>query len=297
MDFRQLSYFIAVAEERHLGRAAERLCMSQSPLTRKIQALEAELGVTLFHRTPRGMVLTQAGQALLKDALNIRGMVQLASERAQRAGLGQTGQLGVGIYGSAVFGVVTQILVQFAREHPQVDVIINHEPALDQVAALRQGRVALVFERWLPDEDDIASELVAREPLLLAVSERHPLASRESVDVEDLREETLIVGAAPLMAAVALDLCRSRGFKPRFAPAVSDVVVATIQAAAGLGVSLVPASMTNVHLPGIAYKKLNAKSAAALEVYCYYLKGEDSPLFHAMLRTVRAFAGNQDNPA
>jgi DNA-binding transcriptional LysR family regulator len=199
------------------------------------------------------------------------------------------------MYGSAVFGVVTQILVHFAAEHPGVDVIINHEPALDQVAALRQGRVALVFERWLPDEDDIASELVAREPLLLAVSERHPLASLESVDVEALRNETLVVGKAPLMAAVALDLCRSHGFKPRFAPAVNDVVVATIQAAAGLGVSLVPASMTIVRLPGIAYKKLNANSEAALEVYCYYLRGEDSPLFHAMLRTVRGFAGNTEN--
>jgi DNA-binding transcriptional LysR family regulator len=136
---------------------------------------------------------------------------------------------------------------------------------------------------------------VAREPLLLAVSERHPLASRDSVDVEALRDETLVVGKAPLMAAVALDLCRSHGFKPRFAPAVGDVVVATIQAAAGLGVSLVPASMTNVRLPGIAYKPLNAKSQPVLEVYCHYLKDEDSPLFHAMLRTVRAFATTQES--
>src|SRR5262245_32460687 len=114
MDLRQLSYFVAVAEERNIGRAAERLHLSQPPLTRHIKALEAELGLQLFVRTPRGMVPTQAGETLLKDAYGILGMLGKAAERAQRAARGQAGRLDIGLYGSAMFGVVPRVLASFA---------------------------------------------------------------------------------------------------------------------------------------------------------------------------------------
>ncbi len=292
MDLRQLSYFIAVAEERHLGRAAVRLCLSQPPLTRQIQALEEELGVKLFLRTARGMTLTQAGETLLKDALSIRGMVGLAAERAHRAGMGQMGRLDVGVYGSSIFGVVPRLLARFSAEHPQVQLALNHAQAWDQVTALRQGRVLAVFERWLPDEPDVESELLAREPVLLALNERHALAASATVDVAALRDETLIVGMAPTMAAAAVELCRSHGFEPRFAPPASDIVMATLFAATGLGVTLVPASMANVHFPGIVYRPL--QTPAFMDVRCYYLRGEGSPLLGAMLETVRGFRGDEE---
>ena len=291
MDLRQLNYFIAVAEERHLGRAAARLCLSQPPLTRQIQALEEELGVKLFKRTPRGMTLTQAGETLLKDAVSIRGMVTLAAERAHRAGQGQMGRLDVGVYGSSIFGVVPRVLARFTAEHPQVQLALNHAQAWEQVTALRQGRVLAVFDRWLPDEPDVEAELLAREPMLLALNERHALAASAAVDIAALRDETLIVGMAPTMAANALELCRSHGFEPRFAPPASDIVMATLLAATGLGVTLVPASMGNVQFPGIAYRPLTTH--AFMDVHCYYLRGERSPLLGAMLETVRGFRADE----
>lgn len=287
MDLRQLNYFIAVAEERHLGRAAARLCLSQPPLTRQIQALEEELGVKLFNRTPRGMGLTQAGETLLRDALSIRSMVGVAAERAHRAGQGQLGRLDIGVYGSSIFGVVPRVLARFAAEHPQVQIALNHTQAWEQVNALRQGRVLAVFERWLPDEPDVASELLAREPLLLAVRAQHPLAAQDTIDVTALRDETLIVGMAPTMAANTLALCREHGFEPRFAPPASDIVMATLLAGTGAGVTLVPASMANVHFPGIVYRPLG--SPAFMDVYCYHLESETSPLLASLLATVRAF--------
>ena len=151
MDLRQLNYFIAVAETRHLGRAAERLHLSQPPLTRQIQQLEAELGVQLFRRTPRGMELTQAGEELLRDAQNIRTLVAQAAERAQRAGLGQAGRLDVGVYGSAMFGLVPQVLSAFRARHPDVELVLHYAQTPAQLPALRQGRVHLVFERMLPE--------------------------------------------------------------------------------------------------------------------------------------------------
>ena len=121
MDLRRLTYFVAVAEERHLGRAAERLHLSQPPLTRQIKALEAEVGAQLFERTPRGMVLTHAGETLLRDARAIFGRVDQAADRAAR---GKLGRLDVEVYGSAIFGIVPNILARFSRENPDVEIAL-----------------------------------------------------------------------------------------------------------------------------------------------------------------------------
>lgn len=293
MELRQLNYFIAVAEERHLGRAAARLCLSQPPLTRQIQALEEELGVKLFIRTARGMLLTQAGETLLKDARNVRGLLELAAERAHRAGLGEIGRLDVGVYGSSIFGVVPSVLAAFAAAHPEVQLALHHAQAVDQLGALRQGRVLVAFERWLPEEPDVEVELLAHEPLLLALPEHHQLAAQPHVEITALRDETLITGMAPTIAAASLALCRAQGFEPRFAPPASDIVMASLQASLGQGVALVPSSMANVHFPGITYRPLTP--AATIEIYCYYLRNEDSPLLHAMLKTVRYFARRDAN--
>jgi DNA-binding transcriptional LysR family regulator len=289
VDLRQLNYFIAVAETRHLGRAAERLHLSQPPLTRQIQQLEAELGVQLFRRTPRGMELTQAGEELLRDAQNIRSLVTQAAQRAQRAGRGQAGRLDIGVYGSAIFGLVPQVLSAFHAQHPDVELVLHPAQTPAQLPALRQGRVHLVFERMLPEESDIEVELVAREPLLLGLAEGHPLAAQERIDVAALREEPMLIGTSPSIAAMTLQLCRAHGFEPRLAPPASDVVTATLMAAAGLGVTFVPGSMTNVRFPGITYRPLHSRVEAFMELHCFYLRSEASPLLAAMLQTVRTF--------
>jgi len=289
MDLRQLSYFVAVAQEGHLGRAAERLSLSQPPLTRQIQLLEEELGVKLFTRTAKGMLLTQAGEGLLDDALKLRGMAEVAAEKARRAGLGQVGRIEIGVYGSSIFGVIPRVLAAFRTTHPDVQLGLHHAPALELATALRQGRVLAVFERWLPDDPDIRSELVAQERLLLAVKADHPLASHDVVEVGALRDQLLIIGMAPTMATQAIVLCRSHGFEPRFAPPASDITMTALMAAAGLGVAVVPESMGNVHLPGVAYRPLQTRTV--MDLYCYHLRGEASPLLGVLLETVRTFRG------
>lgn len=284
MDLRQLNYFIAVAQERHLGRAAEKLCLSQPPLTRQIHALEDELGVQLFTRTARGMLLTQAGEALLKDALNLRGLADSAAERARRAGRGQLGRIDIGVYGSSIFGIVPRVLAAFVAEHRDVQLSLSQATALEHADALRQGRLLAVFERWMPDEPDFGSDLVAREPLLLAMNEGHRLASRAAVQVDDLREETLILGIAPTMSALAMRLCNGRGFEPHLAPPAGDLTMAGLMAAAGVGVSMVPESMGNVHFPGVVYRPLDTEEL--MNVYCYFLKAEASPLLASLRATV-----------
>jgi DNA-binding transcriptional LysR family regulator len=289
MDVRQLSCFVAVAEERHLGRAAKRLSLSEPPLTRHIQALEQELGVQLFTRTPRGMTLTQGGESFLRDARGMFSLLGQAAERAQRAARGQTGRLAIGLYGTGVFGVVPQLLARFRRTHPDVDLSFHYAQTPEQVTALRQGRVLIVFERLLPsNEPDLEVELVAREPLMVAMSDSHPLARRKVVDIKLLKGEKIILGSSPVAAATAVELCRRNGFEPQFAPAASDLVMASLFACLGAGVALVPRSITHVEFPGIAYRALKRDPAAFMDLHCYYLRGETSPLLQAMLTTVRA---------
>jgi DNA-binding transcriptional LysR family regulator len=289
MDLRQLHYFVTVAEERHLRRAAERLHLSQPPLTRHIKALEEELGVELFTRTPRGMALTDAGETLLRDARAVFGMVESAAERARRSGLGQLGRLDVGIYGSATFGAVPDVLNRFRARHPDVEIQLHYAQSPAQVSALRQGRVTIVFERLLPNDADIEIELVAREPLVVAVNENHRLAGLKSVELTQLRTETLRIGNAPMEAARLVEMCHRHGFEPHFAPAASDVIMSTLLTAIGTEVALVPTSMTNVKFPGVRYVPLQASPDAYMDLHCFYLKNERSPLLYSMLDVIRAY--------
>lgn len=288
MDLRQLSYFIAVAEERHLRRAAERLHLSQPPLTRHIKALEQELGVELFVRTPRGMLLTNAGETLLRDAHAVMGLIDSAAERAKLSGQGLRGRLDVGLYGSATFGAVPDVLNQFRESHPDVEINLLYAQTPAQVVALRQGRVSVVFERLLPKEPDIEVELLTREPLVLATSSKHRLASRKSVSIADLKSETIRIGSAPAEAATAIELCRRHGFEPHFTVA-SDLIMTTLLTTIGSEVSLVPLSMTNVNFPGVKYTPIKANGNAFMDLHCFYLKNEHSPLLAEMLKIVRAY--------
>jgi DNA-binding transcriptional LysR family regulator len=289
METRALRYFMAVAEERHLGRAAIRLGLSEPPLTRHIQALEQELDVALFVRGARGMSLTQAGEALWRDAKGMFSLMDQAAERAQRAAKGQTGSIAIGLYGSGVFDVVPRLLTAFRATHPDVGLSFHYAQTPDQVMALRQGRVLIVFERLLPsNEPDLEVELVAREPLLLAMAASHPLASRRRVRIKELEGHTIILGSSPVAAAIAVEMCRRHGFEPQFAPAASDLVMASLLACLGTGVALVPRSITNVAFPAIVYRPLEPDPAAYMDLHCYYVRGERSPLLHALLDAVRA---------
>ncbi len=291
MDIRQLKNFIAVAEERNIGRAASRVHMTQPPLTRQIHALENDLGVSLFTRTPRGVDLTQAGEALLKDARSICGLAEQAAERAQLASRGQIGRLDVGVFGTAMFDILPRLLSGFAQTHPQVKLALHHGPTPVQVSALRQGRVLLVFERMLPNETDIAVELVAREKVLVALHQSHRLASKKAIAMQDLRGVPLIMQSAPLsqLANVTLDLCRANGFEPKMAHLAPDVVTGAMMVSCGMGTMFVPESMRNLQLPNLVCRPLKAQANAFMELHCYYLKTEHSPLLHALLDCIRDF--------
>ncbi|CAM3932230.1 HTH lysR-type domain-containing protein [Bordetella tumulicola] len=289
MDLKQLTSFIAVAEEGQLSRAAVRLCLSQPPLSRHIHALESELGVRLFDRTATGMSLTQAGAALLDDARSIEGLFRQAREKVRKSGLGQTGQMSVGLYGSSIYGAVPRVLRQFRISHPDVELNLHYAQTPEQVKALRRNQVLIVFERMLPTESDIEVLRVCGERLYVAMNEEHPLARSEWIDIGELRHETFIPGTEVTAASQLVEICRKAGFIPRMTPPSNSVVTATLLAGVGVGVSLVPESMTNVQLPGVIYRPLNVDEAYSMDLHCFYLKNNESPLLASILEIVRGF--------
>jgi DNA-binding transcriptional LysR family regulator len=292
MDLRQLTYFAAVAEELSFTRAASRLHISQPPLTRQIQALETDLGVQLFLRTSRGVKLTEAGESLVNDAGHIKALMEQATERAQLADKGNAGRLDVGVHGSAMLATLPRLFSTYTASHPMVKIVLHLGQTPSQVIALRQGRVSIVFERLLPDEPDIAVELVSREPVILVLPEHHLLAKSETVAIEQLRDEPMIIPSSPSrIANVGLQLCRAHGFEPKLAQQCADVMSGAVLAACGAGLFLAPASLAVVQMPGVVFRPVRSRVKAEMALHCYYMRDNlaRSPLLQSMLDVVRQF--------
>ena len=185
-DLRQLRYFIAVAEEGNVHRAAVRLHVSQPPLTRQIKALEDSLGVQLFRRTHWGVELTQAGQALLSEARSINAHIDHGLDRARRVGRGESGRLDVGVFGSGALSLVPQVLRRYSTLYPDVQIVLLNVMQSAQVEALRQRRLLITFDRYLPEDDDLIVEIVVRERQLVALQKDNPLAKRAVVPLRAL---------------------------------------------------------------------------------------------------------------
>ncbi len=297
MDLRHLRYFIAVAEEENIGRAANRLHISQPPLTRQIQQLEDELGVRLFRRTPKGMELTQAGELFLEEARNIRAVVEQATERTQRAGQGKLGRLDVAIFGSAILDAIPKLLLSFKNTHPEVKVVLHTMTKAEQIDALRQRRITVGFNRMLGPLDEIGTELVTTEALLLAVHERDPLSTLPAIPFRALAENPMVLfptGARPNFVDKVMALCHERGFEPLVSQEVGDAVTGVALVASGFGVCLVPESATTLKIPGVIYRSfIDAPSQAFVDLSCIFRLDDQSPILRAFLDTVRRFRDSE----
>ena len=297
MEFRQLKYFIAVAEELNIGRAATRLHISQPPLTRQIQQLEEEFGAQLFLRTARGVELTQAGETFLRDARNIRDLMEQAGERAREAGQGKQGRMDIGIFGSGILDVIPKVLHAFRASHPNVRIALHTMSKKEQIEALRQHRISVGFNRMLAPLPDISSELVMIESIMVAVSERHPLAAKPAILLKELANQPLILfpsGARPSFIDKIWALCAAEGFEPQVAQEVGDAPTSVALVAAGFGLSLVPEAATSLSVPGVVYRRLANAPDAVIDLSCIYRTDDASPILQAFLQTIRDFRSRNE---
>ena len=292
MDLRHLRSFIAVAEEGSIGRAAARLHISQPPLTRQIRQLEEDLGAQLFVRTARGVELTDAGQTLLAEARNILALTGLAAERTHRAGLGQYGRIDIGIFGSGIFGLIPKILLAYRQAYPDVVVALHSMNKAEQVAALRQHRLSVGFNRLLGEADDITSEVMAWENLHLAINRNDPLSREREIPWKRLAGLPLVLfptSARPNFIDRVWAICREEGFQPMVVQEVGDAVNAVALVASGFGFCIVPDSATNLKLPGVIYRPLTRHPPALVDLSCIYRSDDSSPILRSFLDIARTF--------
>jgi len=289
VELRHLRYFVAVAEELHFGRAAVRLRMAQPPLSQQIQSLERELGVSLLHRTTRRVSLTAAGGAFLVQARRVLEQTERAVHTAQRASRGEIGHLAIGFVPSADLDILPRALRLWRARFPDADVELHALLSGQQVEALRHGQIQLGILRLPIDDRSLVVKSIQREPLVAALPVRHPLARRARIRIADLKGDAMILfprRTAPAHYDWLLGTCRRAGFTPRILHETESLQTNVGLIAAGLGVSLLPASIRNLRRAGVVYRKL-MPPVPHVEMAVAYVREDASEIAKVFLEILR----------
>ncbi|OTP69724.1 LysR substrate-binding domain-containing protein [Caballeronia sordidicola] len=259
MDLRHLRYFVAVAEEKHFGRAAQRLHIVQPALSMQIRSLEEEIGGALFVRTSRNVELTQAGSLLLVEARRTLAQAERTKDIVQRSLRGETGTVRVGFAGNAVVtGKLTDNLRAFRQRYPDAELQpVEMSPHL-QSEAILAGQLDVGYSPSLGSAPDprLIVEKIGAWPLLIAMAEDHPLAKKKRVSVKSLVSETLILyGLNEGEKSVAM-LSAQMGTQSKAVHRVSSTLTVLALAGAGFGVAIVPAPVARVAIPNLTYRPI-----------------------------------------
>ena len=264
---RHLRYFIAVAEELHFGHAAARLNISQPPLSQQIQILEQQIGARLFARTNRSVSLTEAGRQFLADSRQILTQVDDAAARAARLHHGETGELRIGFTSSAPFiKAVSDTLSTFRRRYPDVHIQTRETNTREQIVPLNEGALDLGLMRNTQLPETLIWERVLREPLLAMVPRDHPLASQPRVSLRELAREPFVFFDPHVGTGLyddILGLLRRYDLTPTIAQEVGEAMTIIGLVAAGLGVSILPASFRRVQLSEMCWLPIEEQDAVS----------------------------------
>jgi DNA-binding transcriptional LysR family regulator len=295
MQLRQLRYFVVLAEELHFRRAAERLSITQSPLSVSIQTLEQELGALLFNRNQRRVELTEIGEAFRLHAEAILERVELSRRDVRDLAAGENGRLRLGFTSaSSLLPFFPEVICAFRGRYPKVEVTLRDTPSVAQVAALhsRQIDLGLMRTRLAQQVSDITYTRLIRDRLVVAMRVDHRLADQPTVCIDDLRDESFLF--YPPKSGVGIydlvrDLCGKRGFVPRVVQEVSESWALVCLAATGLGIGVVPSEMKCVSIPGVVFKPI-ADDDAVTDVWLAARAGEPSKLIASFRHMLLAAA-------
>jgi DNA-binding transcriptional LysR family regulator len=295
MELRHLRYFIAVAEELHFGRAAERLRIAQPPLSRQIRDLEREIGAPLFERVPRGVELTAAGSAFLPEARLTLVQAERAQRTAQRAARGETGRLRVGFVEAATHSGILPDVLSFFRAHmPSIGLSLCELDPLNQTEAFQDGRIDLGVlhsppldaDRWLRVEE------IYSEPVVLALPKSHPLAGRTRLTLANLAKESFVFFPRHVEPAMYDDIiasCRAAGFSPRVVQEANGWHTLVSLVSAGVGLAFVPRSLAEFDQRGVVYRPVRDLEVE-MTLSAVWKRGEKSPVRERFVTALRAVA-------
>ncbi|HEX2144610.1 MAG TPA: LysR family transcriptional regulator [Glycomyces sp.] len=286
----QLRGFVAVAEEAHFGRAAERLLMTQPPLSRQVQRLEHAVGFELFLRTPRGAELTPAGRIFLEEARRLLSSADTAPLRARRVAAGTAGTIRIGFTAVSALTVLGRWIAVAASQLPGVDLVLNEMVTHAQLDALLAGEIEVGLVRQVPRSDLLDSRLVARDSLILAAPRGHALTRLDRAPtLQDVAEHD-VVTYSPSEAWYFYELVvaafQQARLTPRYVQHISQVHTVLSVVNAGLGVALVPSSATALNLSNLAFLDIDGHPRNTVELHAVWRNRHGNPALDALLNSV-----------
>ncbi len=267
-DMRMLRYFVAVAEERHFGRAAERLHIAQPPLSQQIKRLENELGTVLLTRTTRRVELTAPGELLLARGKRLLSDAELLAQDVRKVGRGLESSVRLGLTGSATYGLMPKIVRATSAALPELDLHVSGEnltPVLER--QLLSGHIDVALLRPPVDSEKITHSIVTHEALVAALPIDSPLASRTELRLSDVTDRALV--GYPMNSSVSRVLdaeIRSTGRRPRYINRVSETSTLISLVSAGMGIAIVPEAAMALKLSGVAYRPIVDAPTVALAI-------------------------------
>ena len=293
MELRHLRYFVAVAEELHFTRAAERLHMAQPPLSQQIRALEQELGVSLFERHQRAVKLTAAGERFLLRARALLEGASQAADEARRAARGEVGELNIGFTSSLpLMSLLPTALQRFRQQHGSVTLHFHEEFTREQFQLLGSNKLDVGVVRFNGEEDTpgLALREVRRDRLCAVLPRSHPLAARPGIALAQLAGERIIgypSSSGNWLTRRLEKLAREAGFEWRVHQLAGEATTQIGLVDAGLGVAVLPAPLQCVQLPGICYVPL-LDSHAYMTLTVAWRERDTSPLVAAFIDAMLA---------
>jgi DNA-binding transcriptional LysR family regulator len=291
MDLKRLKSMTVLAEELHFGRAAERLGIAQPALTQQIQALERDIGVQLFSRTKRSVRLTSSGQVMLSEAIRTLQQVERTILVARQAGRGQLGHIEIGFVGSAVFsGVLSGAIARYRAANPLVEFRLNELGIVHQLQDIGSGRLDIGIIR-LPVRavPELMITPIYRDPIILAIPARHPLAKLRSVPPRRLKGEQFV--AVQIQEGVGFnaqvaELCTVAGLTPHITQRAGQFTALAGMVAGGLGLAFVPSSVKNLKIPDVVYRPL-ANSNQQSDLAMVHRKSERAPAVLSFIKQLK----------
>ena len=298
MELRHLRYFIAVAEEGHITRAAERLDMQQPPLSRLIKAIEHELDVRLFRRKPRGVELTDAGRAFLDKARAILADLDHAFETTRSTARGEQGRIRVGVTPTGPFHpFVPRVIRAFREAFPLVSLTLEERLSNELIEQLRNERIDVAFTRTPPaDPEGLAISPLLEEAMVVALPSGHALARSggdAAVSLKALASETFIIQGGQYglgLYGATIAACHAAGFNPRVGQEAPRLASTLNLVAVGLGISFVPASLQRMHMEGVAYRHLKGPVQPKAPLNLAWRRGDPSGVVGQFVKLVKRAA-------
>jgi DNA-binding transcriptional LysR family regulator len=297
MELRHLRYVVAIAEERTVTRAAARLRMQQPPLSQQLRDLERELGFSLFDRSRKGMAPTAAGAVFLEEARRVLTQAERAKDRGAQTAAGFDGTLAIGFTSSAAMGrIAPEMIAAYRALYPRVLLSFSDGNAMALTQAVLKSTLDIAVVRTpVLSVPEIRCDKLPQEPMLVALASSHPLARNasrrsRSLNLQALANEPFILvrrPGAPGMYANLLAACQAAGFIPRIAHEVESMLTNLLLVAAGVGLTVVPASMRGTHGELIAYFRLRSPIPLAAPMTLLSRHDTGNPVVPKFLALVR----------